>query len=133
MLIDYKQKYLIKDKNMYNCKLPSGIEVSVNPPSFQDRMEAVKEFRSVKDEVGYSVEELMAAKCIVSVNGDVVDTGMMLDPVLLVAEWPNADVQYYIEWFMTLFFLDDKIRDRATNEAKKIMVAQQTGKSSSKK
>lgn len=118
---------------MYNCKLPSGIEVSVKPPSFQDRMEAVKEFRPVKDEVGYSVEELMAAKCIVSINGDVVNTDMLLDPVLLVAEWPNADVQYYIEWFMTLFFLDDKIRDKATSEAKKIMIAQQTGKSSLKK
>jgi len=34
---------------------------------------------------------------------------------------------------MTLFFLDDKIRDKATQEAKKIMVAQATGKSSSKK
>lgn len=118
---------------MYNCKLPSGIEVSVNPPSFQDRMEAVKEFRSVKDDVGYSVEELMAAKCITSIDSNVVNTDMLLDPVLLVAEWPNADVQYYIEWFMTLFFLDDKIRDKATNEAKKIMIAQQTGKNSSKK
>ena len=118
---------------MYNCKLPSGIDVSVNPPSFHDRMEAVKEFRSVKDEVGYSVEELMAAKCISAIDGNVVDTGMLLDPVLLIADWPNADVQYYIEWFMTLFFLDDKIRDKATQEAKKIMVAQATGKSSSKK
>jgi len=118
---------------MFSCKLPSGIDISVNPPSFQDRMEAVKEFRSVKDEVGYTVEELMAAKCIVAVNGNVVDTRMMLDPVLLVAEWPNADVQYYIEWFMTLFFLDDKIRDKATNEAKKIMIAQQTDKVSLKK
>jgi len=45
---------------MFDCKLPSGIVVSVKAPSFQDRMEAVKEFRSVKDEAGYSVEELMA-------------------------------------------------------------------------
>jgi hypothetical protein len=119
---------------MYNCKLPSGIEISVNPPSFQDRMEAVKEFRQVKDEVGYSVEELMAAKCIASVGGNVVvGNDMMLDPILLLADWPNADVQFYIEWFMTLFFLDDKIKDKATNEAKKIMVAQQTGKMNSKK
>lgn len=118
---------------MFNCKLPSGIEVSVTPPSFQDRMEAVKEFRQVKDEVGYSVEELMAAKCVASINGDVVNTDMLLDPVLLLAEWANADVQYYIEWFMTLFFLDDKIKDKATSEAKKIMMAQQTGKGSSKK
>jgi hypothetical protein len=118
---------------MYKCNLPSGLEVSVTPPSFQDRMEAVKEYRSVKDEVGYSVEELMAAKCISAIGGDVVNRGMLLDPVLLIAEWPNADVQYYIEWFMTLFFLDDKIRDKATQEAKKIMVAQQTGKDTSKK
>jgi hypothetical protein len=109
---------------MYNCKLPSGIEVSVQAPSFQDRIDAVKEYRSVKDDVGYSVEELMASKAITSVNGDVVDTGMMLDPIMLLSEWPNQDVQYYIEWFMTLFFLDDKIRDKATNEAKKIMTGQ---------
>lgn len=118
---------------MFNCKLPSGIEVAVNSPSFQDRMEAVKEFRAVKDDVGYSVEELMAAKCLTAINGDVVDGGMLLDPILLLADWPNADVQYYIEWFMTLFFLDDKIKDKATNEAKKIMIAQQSGKISSKK
>lgn len=118
---------------MYNCKLPSGIKVSVTPPSFHDRMEAVKEYRSVKDEVGYSVEELMAAKCISAIDENVIDTTLMLDPVLLIAEWPNADVQYYIEWFMTLFFLDDKIRDKATQEAKKIMVGQATGKPLSKK
>lgn len=118
---------------MYNCKLPSGIEVSVEAPSFQDRIDAVKDYRSVKDDVGYSVEELMAAKAITSVNGDVVDTGMLLDPVMLLADWPNADVQYYIEWFMTLFFLDDKIRDKATQAAKKIMIGQQSKQISSKK
>lgn len=118
---------------MFNCKLPSGIEVSVNSPSFEDRMEAVKEFRQVKDEVGYSVEELMAAKCLASINGDVVNTDVLGDPIYLLANWPNADVQYYIEWFMTLFFLEDKIKDKATAEAKKIMVAQQTGRMTSSK
>jgi len=118
---------------MFEIKLPSGNNVSVNAPSFNDRMEAVKEFRSVKDEAGYSVEELMAAKAIGAVNGDVVETGMMLDPILLMAEWPNQDVQYYIEFFMTAFFLDDKIRERAASEAKKLMTGQQSTKTTSKK
>ena len=117
---------------MFNCKLPSGMEISVEAPTFQDRMESVKEYRSVKDDVGYSVEELMAAKSISAINGNVVDTSMMLDPILVLSEWPNADVQYYIEYYMTLFFLDDKIRDKATQEAKKIMMGQQTRGSSKK-
>jgi len=118
---------------MFEVKLPSGIKVSVKAPSFNDRMEAVKEFRSVKDEAGYSVEELMAAKAIGSVNGNVVDTGMMLDPIFLMADWPNQDVQYYIEFFMTAFFLDDKIRERAATEAKKLMTGQPSTETPSKK
>jgi len=118
---------------MFDCKLPSGIVVSVKAPSFQDRMEAVKEFRSVKDEAGYSVEELMAAKAIGAVGGNVIDTSMMLDPILLMADWPNQDVQYFIEFFMTAFFLDDKIRERAATEAKKLMTGQQSTKTTSKK
>lgn len=118
---------------MFNCTLPSGTVVSVTAPSFQDRMDAVKEFRSVKESAGYSVEELMAAKSINAINSKSINMNTVLDPILVMAEWPNADVQYFIEWFMTLFFLDDKIRDKATNEAKKIMMGQSMEDASTKK
>jgi len=49
------------------------------------------------------------------------------------ADWPNQDVQYFIEFFMTAFFLDDKIRERAATEAKKLMTGQQSTKTTSKK
>ncbi len=113
---------------MFTCELPSGIKVSVEAPTYFHRTESVKEFRVMKDEVGYSVEELMAAKSITAINGQVVQSSLMLDPIYIMSEWPNSDVQYYLEWYMTLFFLEDKIKDRATNEAKKIMMGVQTEK-----
>ena len=116
---------------MYTCNLPSGAKVSVSAPNFSHRIESLKEYRSMKDDVGYSVEELMAAKSIESINGKSVDKEFMLDPIFLMAEWPNADVQYFLEWYMVAFFLDDKIRDKATDAAKKLMV--QIGQERSKK
>ena len=108
---------------MFTCELPSGKKVSVEAPSYSHRIESVKEFRPLKDEVGYSVEELMAAKSIAAVDGNTVNTNLSLDPIYLLADWGNADAQYFIEWYMTLFFLDDKIRSRAVDAAKKLMIS----------
>lgn len=118
---------------MFDCKLPSGINVSIKAPSYRDRMEAVKEFRAAKDDAGYTVEELMAAKSISAIDGNVVDHNLYYDPVLLMSEWANQDVQYFIEFFMTAFFLDDKLRERAANEAKKLMIGQPSMKTRSSK
>lgn len=118
---------------MYTCDLPSGKKVSVEAPNFAHRMESLKEYRALKDDIGYSVEELMAAKSVASIDGKSVDTGFMMDPIYILADWTNADVQYFLEWYMTLFFIDDKIRDKATEAAKKIQIHNQKSKGSAAK
>ncbi len=110
---------------MYTCDLPSGSKVSVEAPEFSHRMEALKEFRTVesqKEVVGYNLEELMAAKSIVAVNGNPVNTGFAVSPIYTLAGWPNVDVQYYIEWYMTLFFADEHLKNKAIEAAKKLMI-----------
>lgn len=116
---------------MYTCELPSGIKVSVEAPTFSHRMESLKEYRAIKDDAGYSVEELMAAKSIASINGKIVDNSFTYDPIYIMSDWPNADVQFYLEWYMTLFFIDDKVRDKATDAAKKLMIQMRTQNSKS--
>lgn len=109
---------------MFKCDLPSGKSVVVNPPNFMDRVQAVKDIRSMKDEPGYTVEELIAAKSVKSVDDVEVRQGFAMDPIYVLSDWHNGDVQYFLEWFMTLFFLEDKVRDRAQEAAKKIKFGQ---------
>lgn len=110
---------------MYTCDLPSGKSVSVEPPEYSHRMEAVKEFRSLKEEVGYTLEELMAAKSITAYDGKTVRSNMHVSPIYLMAGWDNIDVQYYIEWYMTLFFADEALKNKAIDAAKKLMIGMQ--------
>lgn len=117
---------------MFKCELPSGATVSVDAPSFRSRMEALKEFKSAKEELGYTAEELLAAKSITAVNGDVVNQRTLFDPIEVLYSMEIADIQYFIEWFMTLFFLEDKMRERAANEAKKLMTGEKSGMKNSK-
>ena len=107
---------------MYTCELPSGNTVAVEPPEYSHRMEAVKEFRSLKEEVGYTLEELMAAKSITAYNDKMVKRNLAVSPIYTMAGWNNVDVQYYIEWYMTLFFADESLKNKAIDAAKKIMI-----------
>ncbi len=109
---------------MFTVELPSGLKVSINPPSFNDRMNAVKEFRAISKDAGFILEELMAAKSIAAVDGNVVEQEWASDPIMVMAEWSNIDVQYFIEYFMTAFFPDDKLKEKAQEEAKKLMRGQ---------
>ena len=106
---------------MFDIDLPSGRKVAVVAPSFMDRMNAVRECRSISKDVGYILEELMAAKSIVSIDGHVVDDGWAAEPIMRMSDWTNVDVQYFIEFFMTAFFPDDKLKEKAQEEAKKLM------------
>jgi hypothetical protein len=117
---------------MFTCNLPSGKTAAVEAPNYFHRTETVKEFRPIKDEVGYTVEELMAAKSVVAVDGKPVNNKLSFEPIQVLAGWPPADVQYFIEWYMTLFFLEDKLRDRAVNEAKKLMMNGDSNRSPAK-
>lgn len=106
---------------MFEVKLPSGRTVAVQPPTFSDRMQAVKEFRSTQKDVGYILEELMAARAIVSVNGQTVAQEWEMESIMRMADWDTIDVQYYIEFFMSAFFPDDKLKEAAQDAAKKLM------------
>ena len=106
---------------MFDVKLPSGRNVGVKAPSFMDRMAAVKEFRAIQRDVGYTLEELMSANAITAINGNAVEDEWSMDPIMRMADWDNKDTQDYIEWFMTAFFPDDKLKERAQEEAKKRM------------
>lgn len=116
---------------MFKCEMPSGKTVSVDAPSFRVRMEALKEFKAAKEELGYTAEELLAAKSITSVDGKSINTRTLFDPVEVLYDWGIGDIQYFIEWFMTLFFIEDKMRERASNEAKKLMTGEKSGMKSS--
>lgn len=117
---------------MFKCELPSGKTVSVDAPSFRSRMEALKEFKAAKEELGYTVEELLAAKSVNAVDGNVVTHSTLYDPIEVMYDWSIGDIQYFIEWFMTLFFIEDKMRDRAANEAKKLMTGEKVGMKNTK-
>lgn len=117
---------------MFKCELPSGKTVSVDAPSFRVRMEALKEFKAAKEELGYTAEELLAAKSITAVDGNTINQATLFDPVEILYNWQINDIQYFIEWFMTLFFIEDKMRERAANEAKKLMTGGQAGTKNSK-
>lgn len=121
---------------MFTISLPSGKAVSVKPPQFSDRQAAVKEYRPVREQVGYGIEELMAAKAIVAIDGQPIRQNFTMDPAYLMNEWSNMDVQYYIEVFMTAFFMDERLKERAQEEAKKLamefqMATQNAGQPSS--
>ncbi len=103
---------------MFEVKLPSGRTVAVQAPTFSDRMQAVKEFRSTQKDVGYILEELMAARAIVAVNGQSVAQEWEMESIMRMADWDTIDVQYYIEFFMSAFFPDDKLKEAAQEQAK---------------
>jgi hypothetical protein len=109
---------------MFEVTLPSGRTIAVQPPTFMDRMNAVKEFRSVQREVGYAIEELMAAKALVAVDGAPVPGDWEMEPIMRMADWSTTDTQYFIEFFMSAFFPDDKVKEAAQAAAKKLMMGE---------
>lgn len=109
---------------MFELSLPSGRSIAIAPPKFIDRMEAVKQFRSQRD-AGYILEELMAARALATVDGIPVAPEWEADVIMRFADWNTVDVSYYIEFFMTAFFPDDKLKEAAQEDAKKYMRGEQ--------
>jgi len=106
---------------MFEVQLPSGRVIAVQAPTFSDRMQAVREFRSNQKDVGYILEELMAARALASINGQAVPGEWEMEAIMRMADWDVMDVQYYIEFFMSAFFPDDKLKEAAQAQAKKLM------------
>jgi hypothetical protein len=99
----------------YDIKLPSGNHIAFREPLTKDRQKIVNQ---LKPEDRYSVEELLAAQCIISINkGSVGDP----DPRHRMANWTILDQQFYTRVFLSMFTLDDTKAKEADELAKKLL------------
>ncbi len=124
------------DSVLYPIELPSGKQVKIKQFTFADRVYLAKQYQSYAGnnprEQGYTLEELMAAASIVEIDGARVvdDMGNQLefgrDPIQLFMPWDPKEVQYFLELFMTIAFIDDKLRAQAQEQAKKLMALMAT-------
>lgn len=124
------------DSVLYPIDLPSGRQVEIRQFTFGDRVYLAKQYQSYAGnnprEQGYTLEELMAAASIVKINGiPVVDemgsqVEFGMDPIQHFMSWDPKEVQYFLELFMTIAFIDDKLRAQAQEQAKKIMASMAT-------
>lgn len=108
---------------MFEITLPSDTKVCVVAPNFNDRQNAVIQFRAVREQAGYSLEELIAANAITSINGIPITRNFMTqqNPLAMMNNWSIKDVNFFMEVFMSAFFMDEQLRARAADEAKKLM------------
>lgn len=115
------------DSVLYPVELPTGRKVEFKQFTFDDRIAVARQYTGTPRELGYTMEELMAASSIVKIDGVPVvdDYGNQMefgaDPIHLFATWDYQEVQFFLEVFMTICFLDEKIRAQAQAAAKKLM------------
>jgi hypothetical protein len=124
------------DSVLYPVELPSGRHIKIRQFTFEDRVYLAKQYQSYAGnnprEQGYTLEELMAAASIVEIDGiRVVDEmGNQVefgrDPIQLFMSWDPKEVQYFLELFMSVAFIDDKLRAQAQEQAKKLMALMST-------
>lgn len=124
------------DSVLYPVELPSGRHIKIRQFTFEDRVYLAKQYQSYAGnnprEQGYTLEELMAAASIVEIDGiRVVDEmGNQVefgrDPIQLFMAWDPKEVQYFLELFMSVAFIDDKLRAQAQEQAKKLMALMST-------
>lgn len=105
-------------RGSFPLTLPSGMEIAFRTTSFMDRRRMAKLY---KREEGYLLEELMAAEALVMINGQSLDNEWDSEPIKRMDNWSMPDVQYYLETFMTVNSLDETLKTRASEEAKKLM------------
>lgn len=105
---------------MFDFTLPSGRQIVMKLLNFRERQEAVRIFKSGKEE-GYLLDELLAAMALVSVDGKDFSSDLISDPITRMDEWELKDVQHFLELFMALNSLDDKGRKAAEEQAKKAL------------
>lgn len=105
---------------MFNLTLPSGKEITFRSTSFRDRRLLAKKYNRNE---GYLLEELMAAFALLSIDGNPVQEEWAAEPINRFDTWSIVDTQYYIEVYMSMNSIDDMARERAQEEAKKLMGA----------
>lgn len=89
------------------------------PLTFTDRRKVGKLYGGRQE--GYTLEELLAAYALVQVDGQMVAEEWSADPITRFDNWTLPETQYYLEVFMTVCMLEDKLRTAAQEAAKKLM------------
>jgi hypothetical protein len=102
----------------YKYQLPDGIEVGFRPPTYEDRKEAVKAY---DQKAGVMPEELLAASCIVSVNGKNFDSEWDTDYLSRFNGWSVKDQSLYVQLFLQMFTADDQEKSKVLDDAKKLL------------
>jgi hypothetical protein len=130
----YERDYM--DSVLYDIELPSGRKLKFKQFTFADRVSAAKMYQAGGNgnprDLGYTLEEYMAASAIMEVDGErtVDDMGNQVvwgaEPIHLFSTWNAGEVQYFLEMFMTISFLDAKIQAQAQEQAKKLMASMST-------
>lgn len=87
--------------------------------TFSDRRAVGKMYPGRQD--GYTLEELLAAYALVQDNGHLVEEEWAQDPITRLDNWSLPETQFYMEVFMSICMLEDKVRTMAIETAKKLM------------
>lgn len=91
-------------------KLPScQVALTFREPMFQDRREVTRRFSPNQ---GYSLDELLVSTCLVAVNGQEL-SAQPQDPMDILRELPQADEQYVLLVFLSMFTLDEELSEVA--------------------
>lgn len=89
-------------------RLPSNaFSVTFKEPTFGDRREVSRRYPA-KDNPGFSLDELLFANSITAINGQDLSKGAPMDPLRLIQEMPQADEQFALMTFLSMFTLDEE-------------------------
>lgn len=102
---------------MYQYELPSGMVVDFREPRNKDRKAVVE---SVKPNDKVSVDELLAAHCLIRVNGKT-PAEMYLQAHQMMDSWTIKDSQTYVALFLDMFTVDEDHLKKVREDAKKLM------------
>lgn len=87
--------------------LPSkAFSLSFKEPSFGDRREVSRRYPA-RENPGYSLDELLLANSITAINNNELSGGAPFDPLQLLREMPQADEQFALMTFLSMFTLDE--------------------------
>jgi hypothetical protein len=96
---------------------PSGnYEVILREPLFKDRREANRRHPGEESRVGYTLQELLCAMCLHSVNGQEFDDSVM-DIMERLRGIPHLDGQFLIAVFVSTFTMDAELIQQAKEVA----------------
>lgn len=101
-------------------KLPSGRIIIYKSLSFRDRKSLLLKY---KGQEGYLAEELFAAFCLVSDNGNPVASDWEIgnDVTRRMDHWSVRDVMFYSQVFLDTELLEDSLMKNAKDIAKKLL------------